>query len=122
MNGQLNETKNEDRFYWPLITDCRSTSPFYITSPRLRRKAGTSKSSCSKFATIALRIVSSEITSPLACAIATGDDSTIRGSSTKSCVASRYGSENGGGASGPTGSGKSILERRMASSCDAANE
>src|SRR5579862_7388619 len=36
----------------------------YITSLRLRRNAGTSRSSCSKFVTIAPRMLSSEITSP----------------------------------------------------------
>jgi len=44
----------------------------YITSPRLRRNAGTSRSSCSKFATIAFRMESSETASLDGCAIATG--------------------------------------------------
>src|SRR5579862_4858299 len=48
----------------------------YITSLRLRRNAGTSRSSCSKFGTIAPRMASSEITSPAkrseACAIGRG--------------------------------------------------
>ena len=48
----------------------------YITSLRLRRNAGTSRSSCSKFPTIGARIASSEITSPAirseGCAIGMG--------------------------------------------------
>src|SRR6202167_558700 len=112
MNGQLNETKNENRFYWSLITDHHSTvavlrSPFYITSPRLRRNAGTSRSACSKFATIALRMASSEITSGPTFAIATGDDSSILGSS---MIRSEVESENVDAAdcTGAMASGKSM--------------
>ena len=49
----------------------------YIVSPRLRKNAGTSRSDCSKFAIMALRMLSIEMDSLAATAVACGADCSI---------------------------------------------
>jgi hypothetical protein len=56
-----------DRKWWPSVHPANTPTiraADYIESPLFLRNAGTSKSACSKFAIMALRMLSSEMTSP----------------------------------------------------------